>query len=286
MSKTKDYINSYLKDGVLTLILNDLKTKNAVNAEMANQLIVSLSDFSTDPQSKVLLITGNSNSFCSGANVKIMKGNLDSIDREPTLNSDPWKELDNSIKNNLNAPESDEIEIIRNITRLIYNLRKPSVAAVNGPAIGFGMGLALSCDVRLASTTAIFREAFINVGLIPADGSCWYLPRMIGLSNSLLYQYTGDPITANEAHRLGLVSQVTQPDKLMEVSINLCNKLAMGPTYSMSIIKRLIQLSSDMNFEESMDISGIAQGIARNTNDHKEGVSAFLQKRRPLFKGK
>ena len=286
MSKTKDYINSYLKDGVLTLILNDLKTKNAVNAEMANQLIVSLSDFSTDPQSKVLLITGNSNSFCSGANVKIMKGNLDSIDREPTLNSDPWKELDNSIKNNLNAPESDEIEIIRNITRLIYNLRKPSVAAGNGPAIGFGMGLALSCDVRLASTTAIFREAFINVGLIPADGSCWYLPRMIGLSNSLLYQYTGDPITANEAHRLGLVSQVTQPDKLMEVSINLCNKLAMGPTYSMSIIKRLIQLSSDMNFEESMDISGIAQGIARNTNDHKEGVSAFLQKRRPLFKGK
>ena len=285
MSKTKNYIKSCLKDGVLTLTLNDIKTKNAVNVEMANQLIASLSNFSTDPHSKVLLITGNSNSFCSGANVQIMKESLNSIDRKSTLDSDPWKELDSSIKNNLNEPESDEIEIIRNITRRIYNLRKPSVAAVNGAAIGFGMGLALSCDIRLASTSAIFREAFVNVGLIPADGSCWYLPRMIGLSNSLLYQYTGEPITANEAYRLGLVSQVTQPDKLMEVSINLCNKLANGATYSMSIIKRLTQLSSHMNFEDSMDMSGIAQGIARNTNDHKEGVSAFLQKRKPFFKG-
>ena len=285
MQNNKHYINSNLKEGVLTLTLDDPKTKNAVSGEMANEIIISLSDFSKDPQSKVLLITGDSNSFCSGANVRTMKQNTDLTDRERKLNSDPWKELENSVTRNLKENESDEIEIIRNITKHIYNLRKPSVAAVNGPAIGFGMGLALSCDIRLASTDAIFQEAFVKVGLIPADGSSWYLPKMIGLSNSLLYQYTGETITSSEAYRLGLVSKVTEPENLMNVSTDLCKKLATGPTYSMSIIKRLIQLSSDMTFEESMEIAGIAQGIARNTHDHKEGVSAFLQKRKPVFKG-
>jgi len=285
MQNNNHYINSNLKEGVLTLTLDDPKTKNAVSGEMANEIIISLSDFSKDPQSKVLLITGDSNSFCSGANVRTMKQNTDLTDRERKLNSDPWKELENSVTRNLKENESDEIEIIRNITKHIYNLRKPSVAAVNGPAIGFGMGLALSCDIRLASTDAIFQEAFVKVGLIPADGSSWYLPKMIGLSNSLLYQYTGETITSSEAYRLGLVSKVTEPEQLMNVSTDLCKKLATGPTYSMSIIKRLIQLSSNMTFEESMEIAGIAQGIARKTHDHKEGVSAFLQKRKPVFKG-
>lgn len=285
MHNNKHYIESSLKEGVLTLTLNDPTTKNAVSVEMANELITSLSIFSKDTQSKVLLITGGNDSFCSGANVRTMKKNVDLTDREPKLNPDPWKELENSITRDLKEPESDEIEIIRNITKHIHNLRKPSVAAVNGPAIGFGMGLALSCDIRIASKDAIFQEAFVKVGLIPADGSSWYLPRMIGLSNSLLYQYTGETITSSEAYRLGLVSRVTEPENLINISTDLCKKLATGPTYSMSIMKRLIQLSSDMNFEESMEIAGIAQGIARKTKDHKEGILAFLQKRKPLFKG-
>ena len=285
MTNNTQYIESILKDGVLTLILKDPKTKNAVGAEMASQLINSLSVFSKDDRIKVLLITGANDSFCSGANVRSMKQNSDMDTRTAKLDSDPWKELDKSIKKDLKEPESDEIEIIRNITKQIYNLRKPTVAAVNGPAIGFGMGLALSCDIRLASTNAIFREAFVNVGLIPADGSCWYLPRMIGLGNSLLYQYTGEAINAQEAHRLGLVSKVIEPDDLVEASTKLCKQIATGPSYSLSIIKRLIQLSSGMNFEESMEIAGIAQSIVRKTQDHKEGVSAFLQKRKPSFKG-
>ena len=285
MTNKKHYINTSLKEGVLTLILNDPQTKNAMCAEMANQLINILSDFSKDSQSKVILITGDNDSFCSGADVRMMKANADVSSNKSKLDPDPWAELEKSIKSNLTEPTSDEIEIVRNITKHIYNLRKPSIAAVNGPAIGFGMGLALSCDIRLASINAIFREAFVNVGLIPADGSSWYLPRMIVISNTLMYQYTGEVINASEAYRLGLVSKVTEPDKLMEEASNLCSKLAQGPAYSMAIIKRLTQLSSDINFEESMDISGIAQGIAKKTNDHKEGVSAFLQKRKPSFNG-
>tara|TARA_Y100000590_G_scaffold463778_1_gene631394 strand:- start:25043 stop:25903 length:861 start_codon:yes stop_codon:yes gene_type:complete len=285
MTSKKHYIHVTLEAGILKVILKDPETKNAMRFEMAEQLSNTLNDFSKDSQSKVLMITGDKESFCSGANVRTMKANADSFISESTLDTDPWKQLEKSIKLNATEPQSDEIEIVRNITRHIFNLRKPSVAAVNGPAIGFGTGLALSCDIRLASTNAIFREAFVNVGLIPADGSCWYLPRMIGLTNSFLYQYTGEVITAKEAYRLGLVSKLTEPDTLMDEAVRLCQKLAEGPSYSMAIIKRLIQLSSDINFEESMEISGIAQGIAKKTNDHKEGVSAFLQKRKPSFNG-
>ena len=285
MTSKKHYIHVTLEAGILKVILKDPETKNAMGSEMAEQLINTLNDFSKDSQSKVLMITGDKESFCSGANVRTMKANADSFISESTLDTDPWKQLEKSIKLNATEPQSDEIEIVRNITRHIFNLRKPSVAAVNGPAIGFGTGLALSSDIRLASTNAIFREAFVNVGLIPADGSCWYLPRMIGLTNSFLYQYTGEVITAKEAYRLGLVSKLTEPDTLMDEAVRLCQKLAEGPSYSMAIIKRLIQLSSDINFEESMEISGIAQGIAKKTNDHKEGVSAFLKKRKPSFNG-
>lgn len=287
MSKQTNYINSDLTEGVLTLTLNDPSTKNAMGLEMANELLQALSEFSKDSQSRVILITGNGSSFCSGANVHNMNSNADLIDSDTSLNADPWKQFEDSreITPKPDPNKSDEIDIVRNITRHIYQLRKPSVAAVNGPAIGFGMGLSLSCDIRIASKDAVFREAFVNVGLIPADGSCWYLPRMIGLSNTLLYQYTGDPIVADEAYRMGLVSTVTEPKKLMTTSSELCRRLSTGASYSISIIKKLVQLSSNLDYEESMDLSGIAQNIVRKTYDHKEGVRAFIEKRNPLFKG-
>ena len=169
MTSKKHYIHVTLEAGILKVILKDPETKNAMGSEMAEQLINTLNDFSKDSQSKVLMITGDKESFCSGANVRTMKANADSFISESTLDTDPWKQLEKSIKLNATEPQSDEIEIVRNITRHIFNLRKPSVAAVNGPAIGFGTGLALSCDIRLASTNAIFREAFVNVCLIPAD---------------------------------------------------------------------------------------------------------------------
>ena len=157
---------------------------------------------------------------------------------------------------------------------------------VNGPAMGLGMGIAISCDIRVASEKAGFSEAFIRNGLIPADGSCWQLPRMIGLGNTLLLQYLGDITTAEEAYRLGLVNKLIQHEKLLEETMALAIRLATGPTYAMSLIKWLVHKALYTDLEESLQVATAAQAIARETEDHKEGVRAFLEKRKPEFKGR
>ncbi len=168
----------------------------------------------------------------------------------------------------------------------IHELQKPSIAAVNGHAVGAGMGLALACDVRIAAEKAQFSEAFVLRGLIPGDGSCWQLPRLIGYSNALMLQYTGDRIDGSEAYRMGLVSKVVADDDLMEAALELATRLAQGPTQSYSLIKYLVHQSMDLSLKESLELSHVAQEHARTTEDHKEAVQAFLEKRRPVFKGR
>ena len=148
------------------------------------------------------------------------------------------------------------------------------------------MGLSLGCDIRIAGKKAQFSEAFVLRGLIPADGSCWQLPRLIGLSNTLMLQYTGDRVGGEEAYRMGLVSQVVDDEELMNESMSLANKLAAGPTQSHAMIKYLVHKSMDMDLGESMDLAHVAQEHMRTTEDHKESVQAFIDKRAPKFIGK
>ncbi len=129
-------------------------------------------------------------------------------------------------------------------------------------------------------------ETFIRRGLIPADGSCWQLPRMIGLGNTFMLQYTGDALEPQEAYRLGIANKVVAADKLMETTMELAQRLAQGPTYSMALIKRLVHKSLYTDFAESLNLAGPAQNIARTTDDHKEGVKAFVEKRQPVYKGR
>ena len=152
--------------------------------------------------------------------------------------------------------------------------------------MGVRMGVALACDIRIAAEKAQFSEAFVRMGLIPGDGSCWQLPRLIGLSNTLLLQYTGDRVDGNEAYRMGLVSKVVPDDAIMEASMELATRLAQGPTQSLSLIKYLVHKSLETNLRESLALSHVAQEQARQTDDHKEAVRAFLEKRRPEFKGR
>ena len=168
----------------------------------------------------------------------------------------------------------------------IHKLQKPSVAAVNGHAMGVGMGVALACDIRYAAEKAVFSEAFSRMGLIPGDGSSWQLPRLIGMSNTLLLQYTGDRIDGAEAHRLGVVSKVLPDGELMESAMELAGRLAKGPTQSLSLIKYLVHRSLEMDFEDSLDLAHVAQEQVRKTEDHKEAVQAFLEKRPPNFQGR
>ncbi|MCI0796097.1 MAG: enoyl-CoA hydratase/isomerase family protein [Chloroflexi bacterium] len=279
------FIDAAVEGGVLIVTLDDPPTRNAIGDEMAGELNQELERLESEADLRALVLTGRDPAFCSGANVKRMnEANEARGDTSVPEGVTPWDNLQQQW--DTMASGESYMDGVRFVPLRLHNLQKPSIAAVNGYAMGLGMGIALSCDIRIASETARFSETFIRRGLIPADGSCWQLPRMIGLSNTFLLQYTGDAIEAREAYRLGMVSKVVPHSELMATTMELATRLANGPTYSMALTKKLIQESLFKNLEESLLLAGPAQNIARSTSDHKEGVRAFVEKRQPVYKGR
>ena len=286
----RKYIEVEETGGVLLLTMDDPPTRNAIGDEMAAEINQELDRLESDADLRTLVITGRDPSFCSGANVKRMNAANQETASEATIPADlrpgelleqKWREQSDGAGQG-RAP----IEGTRAVALRLHKLEKPSIASVNGHAMGLGMGIALSCDIRIASEKASFSETFIRRGLIPADGSCWQLPRMIGLGNTLLLQYTGDVLDAEEALRLGIANQVVPHEELMDTAMELARRLAQGPTYAMALVKRLVHESIHTGFEESLRLAGAAQEIARQTEDHREGVRAFVEKRKPSFKGR
>ena len=279
--------HQYLKveklDGVLRVTMHDPPTRNAMGQEMATELLQELDRFEGDPEDRVLLLTGTEPSFCSGANVR--RFDRDIQERESEVTDGPalaWGKMEARH----GSRERLDKALASRVPLRIHELQKPSLASVNGHAMGVGMGVALACDIRIASESAIFSEAFVKMGLIPGDGSCWQLPKLIGLSNTFLLQYTGDRVDGNEAFRMGLVSKVVPDGELMPTTMELASRMAKGPTQSISLIKYLVHKSLETNLQESLEIAHTAQEVARQTEDHKEAVRAFLEKRQPEFKGR
>ena len=285
---TLSFIKSETIDNVLLITMHHPETRNAIGLDMLREIEQELDKFEMNPKLRTLVLTGSDPSFCSGANVRNMgednqKANDDSLPDDRS----PWDVLNEAWDNQKleNKRPRDFIEGVRYLPLRLHNLQKPSIAAVNGSAIGLGMGIALSCDIRIASNKAIFSEMFVRRGLIPADGSCWQLPRMIGLGNTLLLQYTGDILDAVKAEQLGIVNQIVSHDSLMADTLKLASRIGQGATYSMSLIKRLVHKSLQVEFEESLKLAGPAQELAIRSNDHTEGVNAFIEKRQPKFLG-
>jgi enoyl-CoA hydratase/carnithine racemase len=281
-----DFIHVDEQDGVLTLTMDDARTRNALGPDMSNEINEELDRLESDPNLRVLVLTGKDPAFCSGANVRRFNQAIE--EREAAAQQAPAEPPLPSAWERMEARwmSQGQTDRSRFLPLRLHNIQKPTIAAVNGYAMGIGMGIAISCDIRVASTEAGFSEAFIRNGLIPADGSCWQLPRMIGLGNTLLLQYTGEIVPADEAYRMGMVNKVVTHEELMDATMEIAQRLAHGPTYSMSLIKWLVHKSLYTDLEESLRISGAAQSIARQTEDHKEGVRAFLEKRQPEFKGR
>ena len=282
-----EYIHVEENDGVLFIKMDDPKTRNALGSEMSDEINEQLDRLESDPELRVLVLTGEDPAFCSGANVRNFNKSIEEREKQAKDQNgaedsvSPWERMEAVWAN-----KSEERDPLRFLPLRIHNLQKPSIAMVNGYAMGIGMGMAISCDIRIASDKGSFSEAFIRNGLIPADGSCWQLPRMIGLGNTLLLQYLGDLIPAEKAYQLGLVNELVDHDKLLDTTMELAKRIAQGPTYSMSLIKYLVHKSLYTNLEDSLKVASVAQNIARSTEDHKEGVKAFLEKRKPNFKGR
>lgn len=277
------YIKTEARDNVLILTMHDPPTRNALGSEMNEEIMDALDRFEDDSEQRVLLLTGTEPSFCSGANVRRINQSIQEREEQSREEDQPvtlpWGKMEARL-----AHRTPRVDTSRQVNRLplrIHNLQKPSIAAVNGFAMGVGMGIALACDIRYAAEEAVFSEAFSRMGLVPGDGSCWQLPRLIGVSNTLLLQYTGDRIDGNEAYRLGVVSKVLPGDSLMEEATGLATRLAKGP-----LIKYMVHKSMETSLEESLEIADVAQEQARSSQDHKEAVQAFLEKRQPNFQGR
>ena len=282
-----EFIKTENRGGVFVITMHDPPTRNALGPQMADELMECLDLFEDDQLARVVLLTGTEPSFCSGANVRgfnqrIQDREAGSVDSE--VGSLPWGKMESKY-----ASRGQKVALGGQASRIplrIHKLQKPSIAAVNGHAIGVGMGVALACDIRYTSESAVFSEAFSRMGLIPGDGSCWQLPRLIGMSNTLLLQYTGDRIDGPEAYRLGIASKLFPDDELLDASLELASRLAQGATQSHALIKYLVHKSLSMDFEDALDLAHVAQEQVRKTEDHKEAVQAFLEKRPANLKGR
>ena len=250
-----------IKNQVATLTLNRPEKYHSFIREMALDLQEKLDLCKNDNNIRASVITGSGKAFCAGQDLG-----------EAT---DP------------NGPALQKIvnEHYNPIIRQIRNIEKPIIAAVNGVAAGAGASIALCCDIVIAKESAVFVQAFSKIGLVPDSGATFFLPRLIGLQKATALMMNADPITATEAEKLGMIYKVVEESKFEDEIIAFSEKLAKMPTIGIGLTKKLLNQSINNSLEQQLNEEEIAQTIAGKTNDYKEGVSAFLEKRKPNFKG-
>ncbi len=249
------------QDGVAMITLNRPQALNAFIPKMNQELLDALKDGDSDESIRCFLLTGSGRAFCAGQDLK---------GRTP----DQKGSLGQSLRERYNP-------IILRLRRT----EKISLAAVNGVAAGAGCNLALACDLRIASEEAKFIQAFVRVGLAPDSGGSYMLPRLVGASKAMELLLLGEPVDAQEALRIGLVAKVIPAPELSRTALELAQKLAHGPR-SIGLIKRAVNRAVLPELEAQLEYEAQLQEIAGRSNDYDEGVQAFLEKRRPVFKGK
>lgn len=246
--------------GVLTLTLNRPDVLNSFNLEMARALQAGLAEGAEDPNVRCLLLTGAGRAFCAGQD-------LASIDRA-TL------DVGAVVREQYNP-----------IIRAIWNMEKPVVCAVNGVAAGAGANLALACDIVIASTDASFIQSFIKIGLIPDSGGTWLLPRLVGAARAAALTLLGEKLPAAKAVEWGLIHEAVAPEQLHDRATSLAAHLATQPTRGIGLTKRALNSALEQGLSLQLDTEEALQREAGRTADFAEGVQAFLEKRKPVFRG-
>jgi 2-(1,2-epoxy-1,2-dihydrophenyl)acetyl-CoA isomerase len=250
-----------IKNQVATLTLNRPEKYHSFIREMALELQEKLEICKNDNNIRAIVITGTGKAFCAGQDLG-----------EATDPKGP--DLQKIVNEHYNP-----------IIRQIRNIEKPIIAAVNGVAAGAGASIALCCDIVIAKESAVFVQAFSKIGLVPDSGATFFLPRLIGFQKTTALMMNADPITATEAEGLGMIYKVVEESKFEDEIKSFSEKLAKMPTKGIGLTKKLLNQSMNNSLEQQLNEEEIAQTIAGKTNDYKEGVSAFLEKRKPNFKG-
>ena len=254
---------------IVAWTLNNPQARNPISEmETIDALEAAIADANGDPSIRVAILTGAGSAFSSGGNVKHMR------DKQGMFGGSP-AELRQGYRHG-----------IQRIPKALYHCEIPTIAAVNGPAIGAGCDLALMCDLRIASTTATFSESFAKVGIIPGDGGAWLLPRAIGMARASETAFTGEAIDAGTALEWGLVSRVVEPENLLDAAHTLARRVAANPPQVLRMTKKLLREGQQQSLESLLELSAAYQAIAHHTEDHSEAVNAMLERRDPEFRGR
>ncbi len=261
-----DVLRYDLTDHIATVTLNRPEAMNALTRELYGDLERAMRDAHTDPEVRCVIITGEGRAFCSGDDVKqIMLG-------------EQRDETTRRLRDVRPRPTPAGAAVLE--------CDKPVIAAVNGPAVGWGMDLALMCDIRIASDRAKFGELFIKRGLVADMGGLWRLPAVVGPSKAAELLFTGDVIDAVEAERIGLVSRVVPADDLLTAARELATKIANNPPIAMRYMKEGLRKARLASMDEIGAYIGSALGYLFTTEDHREGALSFVERREPVFKGR
>ncbi len=246
-----------IEDRVATIMLNRPDTLNGLIPEMRKELHDAVLASNENDEVRAVIVTGAGRGFCSGLDMKAKRGG-DSM--------------------------AEKVSPIRDrVILAMHHSAKPYIAAVNGAAAGGGMGIALACDIRLASRSAKFGQTFAKRGLHPDWGGTYFLPRIVGMAKAAELIWSGRVFDAEEALALGIVSDVV--DDVLEAAKDLARTFAAGPPVAIQLSKRALHHNQDVSLREALEFESYAQNICSRTDDAKEGIQAFLEKREPEFKG-
>lgn len=255
------FLKYEVKEGVATITLNRPDVYNALNDGITYELQDALKAVAKDDQIRVVVLTGEGKAFCSGQDLKAAatekRSFLDSLNKR-----------------------------FNPIIRLMRNLQKPIVCKLNGVAAGAGCSLALACDLIVASEEATLIEIFVNIGLVPDSGSSYFLPRLVGMAKAFELCSMGSRVKAKEAFDLGLINKVVPADQLDSATKEYTDYFAQAPTKAIGLIKKMLNKSATSSLDDMLEYEAYCQEIAGSSYDHKEGVTAFLEKRKAKFLGK
>lgn len=247
------------EDGIVTLTLNDPATRNAISdLPMIEAILDALKAAEADDKARVIILTGEGPAFCAGGNIKAMSEGQGLVDATPA-------------RTRINYRAG-----IQRLPLAFEALELPVIAAVNGPAVGAGCDLALMCDIRIAGESARFAESFVRIGIVPGDGGAWLLPRVVGFAKASEMALTGDPVSADEACRIGLVSRVVPDAALLDDAKALARRIASNPPHAVRMTRRLLRQAQGQTLSSVLDMSAAMQALAHHTEDYRKTLGTML----------
>ena len=264
------------EENIATIILNRPERLNAVNDQLVGEFAEAIARVADDDEIRVLIITGSGRAFSAGADFRFKEVKSEGMAVE---GAEDLRSMHESMHKGkiLNKIQSD-------IILALQRLDKPTVAMINGDAVGGGFDIALACDIRIGSTNARFMVGYTKMGVVPDGGGTWLMPRVMGLGKALELILTGDFCDAEEAYRIGILNKLVAPEDLQKTTMDLACRLAKGPPIANRLSKLLVYKGLEMDLETALEFLSSCVFIAVSSQDHKEAIQAFAEKRPPVFK--